>query len=100
MALKLFIPPCIHDPPHQDHTPHPQKPLRIEIQGPLETIQKLLPNASWHPLKPVPQPAGHALTGLTHQALYREDYVCSCKGNLPVQHEYLAWAMDGRRSLE
>ncbi|KAH8716952.1 hypothetical protein GQ44DRAFT_395440 [Phaeosphaeriaceae sp. PMI808] len=100
MSLKLFIPPCIHEPPHQNHPPPRYKPLRIEIQGPLETIQKLRPDVAWHPLKPFPQPAGRTLASLAHQTLYGEDDVCSPKGDLPIRHEYLAWAMEGRRPLD
>jgi hypothetical protein len=60
-----------HEPPHQDHPPPPYKPLRIEIQGPLETIQKLLPGVAWHPLKPFPQPAGQTLASLTPGVVWR-----------------------------
>jgi hypothetical protein len=98
--LKLFIPRCIHEPPHENHPPSPHKPLRIEIQGPLETIQKLLPDVDWHPLATFPQPGGRALAKLTHEALYGEDSICSSEGSLSLRDEYLAWAMDGRKPLE
>ena len=69
MALELFILPassqCIHPPP-------PTRPLRIRIQGPLESIQKLLPKISWHNIVPFPQPGGLQLASLTHRALYSD----------------------------
>jgi hypothetical protein len=100
MALNLSIPPCIYEPPHANHPPLPHKPLRINIQGPLETIQKLLPNTVWHPLKSFPQPAGQILANLTHQALYQEDDACTIECNVPIRYEYLSWVMDGQRPLE
>lgn len=95
MALELFIPPCIHNPRHRLHPPPPTKPLRIQIQGPLESIQKLLPKTSWDKIVHFPQPGGLELARLTHRALYGEE------GSIPaVRDEYLAWAMEGRRPLE
>jgi hypothetical protein len=100
MALKLFIPPCIHNLRHKNHPPPPRQPLRVEVQGSLETIQKLLPDVAWHPLKSFPQPGGRALASLIHQSLHGGDGLCSSKSELSVRHEYLAWAMEGRRPLE
>ncbi|KAF1912726.1 hypothetical protein BDU57DRAFT_333424 [Ampelomyces quisqualis] len=100
MALSLFIHPCIHDPPHCLHPPPTDKPLRIQIQGPLETIQKLLPNQAWHPIKPFPQPAGLELATLTHQALYKEGSLGQSNNGPTVRDEYLAWEMVGRRPLD
>lgn len=96
MALQLFIPPCIHNPRFHLHPPPPAKPLRIQIQGPLESIQKLLPQTSWHKIMCFPQPGGLELANLTHRALYGKE-----TDNFPiVRDEYLAWAMEGRRPLE
>jgi len=94
MALELCIRPCIHKPP-LCHAPPPDKPLRIHIQGPLETIQKLLRNVSWHPIGPFPQPGGLKLASLTHQKLYRgrsftapavrDEYpACVIEGGIPL----------------
>jgi hypothetical protein len=95
MALKLFIPSCIHNPRHCLHPPPPPRPLRIQIQGPLESIQKLLPDISWDKIVDFPQPGGLELASLTYQALYGEE------GSIPaVRDEYLVWAMEGRRLLE
>ncbi|WEW58315.1 hypothetical protein PRK78_003783 [Emydomyces testavorans] len=94
MALELYIPPCVNRPPHHLHPPPPDKPLRIRIQGPLETIQKLCPNISWHPIGPFPQPGGLKLASLTHQTLYggKGDEVAP----VVVRDEYLAWVLEGR----
>lgn len=100
MALKLYIHPCIHRPPHHLHPPPADKPLRIRIQGPLESIQKLLPNISWDTIVPFPQPGGLQLASLTHRALYGQDGLNLVDGVLVVRDEYLAWAMEGRRALE
>ncbi|KAF2736380.1 hypothetical protein EJ04DRAFT_533635 [Polyplosphaeria fusca] len=98
MALKLFMSPCTHKRPYHLHPPPFEKPLRIQIQGPLESIQKLLPDVPWQPIGPFPQPGGRGLACLVHQALYGEDKFS--EGDLPVRDEYLAWAMDGRRPLD
>lgn len=47
MAYKLHIPDCILEPHHPFHFPTPNKPLRIRIQGPLISIQRLIPKAQW-----------------------------------------------------
>jgi hypothetical protein len=99
MALELFIPPCIHHPRHRLHPPPPSRPLRIQIQGPLESIQKLLPKISWHEIVRFPQPGGLELATLTHRALYGEELE-EADGVPAVRDEYLAWAMEGRRPLE
>ncbi|KZL71117.1 arginine deiminase type-3 [Colletotrichum tofieldiae] len=91
MALQLYIPPCIHRPPHHLHLPSANKPLRIQIQGPLQSIQKLIPNVPWHPIMSFPQPRGQELTKLIYETLY---------GAPVVRDEYLAWVMDGRRALD
>ncbi|KAF2454538.1 hypothetical protein BDY21DRAFT_309051 [Lineolata rhizophorae] len=89
MALELYIQPCVHKPP-LCHSPPPDKPLRIHIQGPLESIQKLLPNVSWHPIGPFPQLGGLKLASLTHQILYGE-HNCSSA----VRDEYPAFVIEG-----
>ncbi|KAF6837436.1 hypothetical protein CPLU01_03060, partial [Colletotrichum plurivorum] len=76
---------------HFFHPPLPDRPLRIRIQGPLETIQNLLPNEPWHPIKPFPQPGGKELARLTHRRLYGgggDDDAA-----LVVRDEYLAWVI-------
>ncbi|KAF2728455.1 hypothetical protein EJ04DRAFT_538387 [Polyplosphaeria fusca] len=95
MALELHIPPCIHNPPHHFHPPPPDKPLRIQIQGPLESIQKLLPHTSWHPIKPFPQPPGLLLASLTHQKLYGKEGQEHAKGTpIGVTFDHLVPADD------
>lgn len=118
MALALYIPPCIHNPPHRFHPPPADTPLRIQIQGPLECVQKLLPNVAWHPIGPFPQPGGVQLANLVHRKLYggdHDDEEEDEKGLLEkkaernhasdnempkVRDEYLAWVMDGKIPLE
>jgi hypothetical protein len=48
--------------------------LRIQIQGPLESIQKLLPKTSWNEIVRFPPPGGLELATLTHRALYSQKY--------------------------
>jgi hypothetical protein len=91
MALELYIHPCIHSPPHHLHPPQPDAPLRIRIQGPLETIQKLLPEISWHPIGPFPQLGGLKLASLTHQKLYEGKAEEAAPA---VRDEYLAWILE------
>lgn len=94
MALKLYIHPCIHDPPGAFHPPDFDTPLRVRIQGPLETIQKLLPNVAWANFESFPQLGGIELARLTHQALYEQDGRNVADEPLCVQDEYLAWVKD------
>jgi hypothetical protein len=106
-ALELHIPPCIHDPPHCHHPPHPDKPLRIDIQGPLECIHKLLPGTTWHTSNfryTFPQVAGPKLASLTLQKLYEQETYARIYGgegegqeDVVVRDEYLAWVTDGKR---
>ncbi|KAI0886747.1 uncharacterized protein GGS22DRAFT_186820 [Annulohypoxylon maeteangense] len=92
-GLELYIPSCILEPPHCHHPPPPDKPLRIRIQGPLETIEKLLPNESWYPVGPFPQPGGIKLADLTHRTLYGEGWDNAA---IAVRDEYNAWVMKNR----
>src|SRR6266566_2208534 len=90
-SLELYIPPCVNRPPCCFHPPPSDRPLRIRIQGPLETIQKLLPNESWHPVRPFPQSGGLELASLTHQRLYGGG---GDDAALAVRDEYLAWVVE------
>ncbi|KAK2053959.1 hypothetical protein LY76DRAFT_580865 [Colletotrichum caudatum] len=97
MALQLHIPPCIRNPPHHHHFPPVDKPLRIRIQGPLQSIQKLVPHVQWHPILPFPQPGGLELAKLTHETLYKQSRIDSTP---VIRDEYLAWVIEGRRPLD
>ncbi|KAJ5143311.1 uncharacterized protein N7515_002098 [Penicillium bovifimosum] len=93
MALPLYIPPCIHTPPGQYHLPPPDQPIRIQIEGPLIAIERLLPHLSWqldHPDRPFPQPAGPELARLTYRKIYGEACL-EAAGELAVRDEYLGW---------
>lgn len=94
VALPLYIPLCIHNPPGQYHFPPPYQPLRIQIEGPLIAIQRLLPHATWHLgllNQPFPQPAGPELARLTCQKIYGRDVCEDVPGDLVVRDEYLGW---------
>ncbi|KAI0875282.1 hypothetical protein GGS24DRAFT_456167 [Hypoxylon argillaceum] len=97
MALELYIPPCIRNPINPHHPPPPNKPLRIQIEGPLVAVERLFPNIQWH-VKDVqpefPQPAGPKLAELTYSLLYGRDASPDIQGDLVVRHEYLGWIMD------
>ena len=100
MSLDLYIPPCTLNPAHPNHPPPLDKPLRIQIQGPLESIQKVLPDLPWHTnhrSRSFPQPAAPKLASATYQALYGTQGGSS---NLIVRDEYMAWVMEGGRALE
>ncbi|KGO48616.1 hypothetical protein PEX1_103540 [Penicillium expansum] len=66
MALPLYIPLCIHTPAGRYHLPRSDQPLRIQIEGPLIAIQRLLPDIPWRldlPGRTLPQLAGPELIG-------------------------------------
>ncbi|GIK05190.1 hypothetical protein Aspvir_009293 [Aspergillus viridinutans] len=99
MALPLYIPRCIHTPASQCHLPPPDKPLRIQIEGPLIAIQRLLPHIPWRldPLdRTFPQPAGPELARLTYQKVYGRDISPEVPGDLVVRDEYLGWMPEKR----
>ncbi|TRX97235.1 hypothetical protein FHL15_002029 [Xylaria flabelliformis] len=97
MALELYIPPCIRNPVDPHHPPPPNKPLRIQIEGPLVAIERLFPKIQWHvrDVEPeFPQPAGPKLAELTYSLLYgRNASPDVIRGDLVVRHEYLGWIM-------
>lgn len=99
MALKLYIPPCIHNPAHALHPPPLDRALRVQIEGPLVSIQKLVPDCSWHftaGSQAFPQPGGEVLAKLTYQALYGTDIRQGVAGDMIVRDEYLGWVMEGK----
>lgn len=94
MALPLYIPPCIHTPADQHHLPPPSQPLRIQIEGPLIAIQRLLPHTPWHlgfQDRTFPQLAGPELARLTYQTIYGRDVYPEIQDDLVVKDEYLGW---------
>ncbi|KAI1746374.1 hypothetical protein F4680DRAFT_19386 [Xylaria scruposa] len=96
MALELYIPPCIRNPIDPHHHPPPDKPLRIQIEGPLVAVERLFPNIQWHveDLVPeFPQPAGPKLAELTYSLLYGRNASPDIQGDLVVRDEYLGWVM-------
>ena len=94
MTRLLYIPPCVDSPPHQNHPPSLERPLRIHIQGPLVSIKKLLPGVIFHYDdwgKPFPQPAAPQLAELAFQAIYGRPIN---RDLLTVRDEYNAWIRD------
>lgn len=94
---KLFIPPCTYEPAHKLHPPPLDMPLRIHIEGPLVSIQKLLPAEVWnHDVcdHPFPQPGGPELARLTFDELYGQAVRPPLPGDLVVRDEYLGWCGD------
>lgn len=67
--------------------------MRIQIEGPLVSIQKLLPEVPWHidVSDPIfPQPAGPGLAKLAYRAIYGQD-ARPIEDDLIVRDEYLGW---------
>jgi hypothetical protein len=96
MALELYIPPCVSTSAHPLYPPPPEQPLRIQIEGLLVSIQKLLPEVPWHTdvASPVfPQPAGPELARLAYQKIYGREVRPEVAGDMVVRDEYLGWVM-------
>ncbi|KAI1498404.1 hypothetical protein F5X99DRAFT_326696 [Biscogniauxia marginata] len=94
MALKLHIPHCIQTPAHCLHPPVPKRPLRIQIEGPTVSIERLLPAVSWHTNVrhlEFPQPAGPALAKLAYEAIYEREPEAD---DVIVRDEYLGWVVE------
>ncbi|KAK3294856.1 uncharacterized protein B0H64DRAFT_401747 [Chaetomium fimeti] len=99
MNFELHIPACICVPAHPLHPPPLEKPLRIQIEGPIVAIQKLLPCISWHTdalSLEFPQPAGPELAKLAYQVIYGRHPRPECADDLVVRDEYLGWVTDVR----
>jgi hypothetical protein len=99
MAYELHIPSCICTPAHPFHPPPLEKPLRIQIEGTLVAIEKLLPGISWHtdPLSLVfPQRAGPELARLAYRMLYGRHVRPELVNDLVARDEYLGWVTDVR----
>lgn len=99
MALELHIPPCRCQPPNAVHPPSIDKPVRIQIEGPLESIEKLIPGISWpvesfNPFFPLP--AGPELAKAAFRAIYGVQPRQDVDRDLIVRDEYLGWVMLGR----
>ncbi|UNI23619.1 hypothetical protein JDV02_009428 [Purpureocillium takamizusanense] len=99
MAPDLYIPSCIREPAHPFHPPPLGKPLRIQIEGPLVSVKKLLPDTPWHvryiPTS-FPQPAGPLLARLTYEKIYGHPVRRDVEGDLVVRDEYLGWVREVR----
>ncbi|EFY94529.1 hypothetical protein X797_011835 [Metarhizium robertsii] len=97
MGLELHIPPCIRTPTHPRHPPQFASPLRIQIEGPLTSIQKLFPEVPWNLEDPdFPQPAGPMLARLAYQVIYGRQDRADVTNDLIVRDEYLGWVREER----
>ncbi|KAJ0163918.1 hypothetical protein CTA2_2119 [Colletotrichum tanaceti] len=104
MALELYIPPCIRTPAGRQHPPRIESPLRVQIDGPLESIQKLFPSAAWNTSlfspRPYPQEAGPALAALAFRHIFGTDVRPDVPGDMVVRDEYLGWIKVEEKVLE
>lgn len=103
MALELYIPSCIKAPAHHHHPPPVEQPLRIQIEGPLVSIQKLVPEAQWHINifnQTYPQPAGLLLAKIAFEKIYGRQARPEISGDLIVRDQYLGWVMEGNKPLK
>lgn len=95
MAHQLSIPPCCLDPASPLHPPPLDKPLRIHIEGPKSSIEKLLPGITWHiGIHEVvfPQLAGPELAALAYSAVYGQE-PSEGSDDMVVTDEYLGLIM-------
>ena len=86
----------LHTPLPPLHPPPPEQSLRIQIEGPLVSIQKLLPEILWHTdvtSLVFPQPAGPELARLAYQTIYGREVRPEVAGDVVVRDEYLGWVM-------
>lgn len=74
-------------------------PLRIQIEGPLVSVQKLLPEVPWAIDSPDPnfsQPVALELAKLAYREIYRVEDLLDVPGDLIVRDEYLGWVREAR----
>ncbi|EFY84725.1 extracellular lipase, putative [Metarhizium acridum CQMa 102] len=88
-----LIPKCIQSPAHCFHPPPLDRPVRIQIEGPLVSIQKLLPEVPWHVdvHEKKFQQAGAELAELTYRTIYGHDVRPFVENDMIVRDEYLGW---------
>ena len=99
MAFDLFIPKCTHDPAHELHFPSVERPLRVNIEGPLVSIQRLVPDVTWHTETEVPdfpQKGGPALAKLAYETLYGHSLDETAESEVVIRDEYLGWITESR----
>ena len=107
MPLELYIPPCVTNPASALHPPPPDKPLRVQVEGPLVSIEKLLPNSysstdgKKRPVWPndvrnlvFPQPGGKVLAELAFQSIYGRASRPEIAGDFVLRDEYLGWVQE------
>lgn len=100
MALELHIPACKSSPAHPSHPPRLEQPLRIQVEGPLVPIEKLLPGIEWQLIWPRQahlQPASAELAKIAYRVIYGQDVRPDVVGDMVVRDEYLGWVMVGPR---
>ncbi len=98
-ALPLCIPPCLRTPPHRFHLPSSSQPLRIQIEGPLIALQRLLPRVSWHTADhspTFPLPGGPELAKLAFQTIYCREVQPDVPEDMIVRDEYTGWLVEAR----
>jgi hypothetical protein len=100
MALDLYIPPCNRFPAHPRHPPPVDLPLRIQIEGPLVSVDKLLPGIRWQldeHSAPSLQSAAPELARVAFRTIYGQDVRADVDGDITVRDEYLGWVKEDRR---
>lgn len=118
-ALPLYIRPCLANndeshppttnsenhhrkkPPHNFFPPPSDKALRIQIDGPLLALQKLLPKVSWYihhhsQLNRFPQAGGIELAKLAFREIYQRDARDDVPGDMVLRDEYAAPLIEAR----
>lgn len=103
MALEFFISSCVRSPAEHLHLPHIERPLRISIGGPRESIEKLFPSAVWDTRNfdgKFPQEAGPELAALTFRHVYGMSVRPDVPGDLVVRDEYIRWIVRDKRTVE
>ncbi|KAK2025407.1 hypothetical protein LX32DRAFT_642764 [Colletotrichum zoysiae] len=103
MALELYIPPCIKSPAGHLHPPRIEQPLRVQIEGPRESIEKLLPSTVWETSlveQKFPQTAGPALAALAFRHIYGIGVRPDVRGDMVVRDEYMGWVREDNKTLE
>lgn len=102
MALELHIPACKSFPAQPYHLPQLEQPLRIQIEGPLVSVEKLLPGTEWQlkwPRQPYLQPTGVELAKIVYRVIYGQDVRSDVVGDMVVRDEYLGWVTVNPRPL-
>jgi hypothetical protein len=100
MELELAIPPCISIPAHPLHFPSLDRPLRVQIAGPLASLMALLPDLKTTVDKGInssflPKALGLQFARMVYRKLYQREVQPEIVGDLELRNQFYSQTESG-----